>query len=770
MSEQKENFKDRFLVPPGAIIDKKIYKFLLALIGNIFLKPKNQGKYKKVEELLNNSIKMINENFIKVEEKHINTEYSNKNFKNILGFVKSQNQILAGDILEGILILIFSYAFKTEKVNTFGKYIYKNNNKDEKYNYDYKLEDPENFDLANWFQKGIFKPDELQNLVGLLKSENSVSTEERRYNFKKNSPLYYLLYKIQKLKYINVKNKKTDKYIYRNNFQIKISNDKNFIENFKQYKLIRHFFISVFIYYQNKYSPLMKYRIEYNNEEEKKEVNEEQNEEDEEEEKIELAAIPFDYNLSEATLENRFANTVISPTRIEPRIDKISMSQNNLGERGIFELSKALVFNKNIKKCFFNTSAIKDHYLNYLNLGMGLYDNYTLEELNLSNNFLNKESEEYLSKLISHLKNLKIINLSFNNLKRGASSFFIMLNKLYRQKKTKLEILILNKCELDNSSFYELGELLKSKYCKLKRLYLNYNTIPENINFLKKLKKNKYLTQIYFNKNNFNEDNTNDIMRLISNTNLETLYLNKNKITDFKDCLRIISRTEMIKAEGDIKGQSSFLINLNLSGNNCFNKNAKEIELLSNLIDTTSLYTLDLSNILYGNNPDKIETGQENHDYRVQVDKLKEKLDGEREEYEVIIDNKKCLEVDIKEGEYYKKKYRKELEKNDFDEDKFSQLENIYDDTTINDYRARFPLFLREKAKEIIKGIVNNKNDYKIDFVDFVKSKIIKDKTANMEVYKSLENFLLYIMFVETKKIDYEKIKIKETKQKLIII
>ena len=204
----------------------------------------------------------------------------------------------------------------------------------------------------------------------------------------------------------------------------------------------------------------------------------------------------------------------------------------------------------------------------------------------------------------------------------------------------------------------------------------------------------------------------------------------------------------MIKDEGDIKGQSSFLINLNLSGNNCFNKNAKEIELLSNLIDTTSLYTLDLSNILYGNNPDKIETGQENHDYRVKVDKLKEKLDGEREEYEVIIDNKKCLEVDIKEGEYYKKKYRKELEKNDFDEDKFSQLENIYDDTTINDYRARFPLFLREKAKEIIKGIVNNKNDYEIDFVNFVKSKIIKDKTVNMEMYKSLENFLLYIMFV----------------------
>ena len=45
MSEQKTNYKDRFLVPPGALIDKKIYKFLIALRGNIFLKPKKVGKH-----------------------------------------------------------------------------------------------------------------------------------------------------------------------------------------------------------------------------------------------------------------------------------------------------------------------------------------------------------------------------------------------------------------------------------------------------------------------------------------------------------------------------------------------------------------------------------------------------------------------------------------------------------------------------------------------------------------------------------------------------
>ena len=91
-------------------------------MGNIFLKPKKTENYKKVEEYLQNSIKKINQIFIKYAEKSINTEYSHKNFKNILDFVKNQNLILAGDIVEGILILIFSYAFKTEKVNTFRKF------------------------------------------------------------------------------------------------------------------------------------------------------------------------------------------------------------------------------------------------------------------------------------------------------------------------------------------------------------------------------------------------------------------------------------------------------------------------------------------------------------------------------------------------------------------------------------------------------------------------------------------------------------------------
>ena len=73
-----------------------------------------------------------------------------------------------------------------------------------------------------------------------------------------------------------------------------------------------------------------------------------------------------------------------------------------------------------------------------------------------------------------------------NKLKNGISTFLIVLKNLYCKGKTKLENLYLEECILNDESFYELGELLKCKYCKLKKLYLSKNILPNNINFLKK--------------------------------------------------------------------------------------------------------------------------------------------------------------------------------------------------------------------------------------------------------------------------------------------
>ena len=764
---------EKILIPPGCIINKKIYIFLYCLVKNIILNRKQEEKIVQNLDAINKEIQDKN--------KHINLEYSIQNFKNILNYIKSQNLILAGDILEGILISVFSLAFKTEKENAFGEYLY------EDINGKYKLEESEK-DLVQWFIKDEFRPKELQNLENLLKNDIS-------------SILYSILNEIFKAKLINVKdknkNKKIDKFIYRRNFEREEIKDGNFTKNFQPEKVIKFFLISVYIYYQNKNSPLMKYISKNSNEKNNNEENKdnkigEKNDKKEEEDKPELADVPFDFNLADANLINRFANSVLSPVRIEPRISQITMSQNNFEEQGLYELSKILLFNKNIKKCVFDSSMIQSHYLDYLNLGLGVYDNYNLEDLNLAYNNMDKNSEIFLSKMISHLKGLKTINLSCNDFGRGVSSFFVMLKQLYRQGKTSLENLIINKSNLDNSSFYELGELLKCKYCGLKRLYLNTNIIPKKAHFLRKLKKNKCLTEIMLNKTSIDNNNTNEIMRLISNTQLDTIYLYKNKITNFNDCLRIIGRTKLIKIindEKEVKKDPSFLFNLDLSENPCLNLNTSKIEILRNLINDTNLFCLDLSHILLGVRPKDLPDSQENSKYRAEVNKLSEDLNKEKEDYEQNLWEKKCLKIDIDEVKERLEEWKKEnLDSSEkYDDNTQQNLKNEIKDEILKDENAKYPLFLREKIKEIITKIVQYSTEYD-EFKETIKQKLIlregkkierkngekiaiqNSDTVNIEEYKKMEKFLLYNIQLKLYEKGLESKKNIKLDRKLIII
>ena len=92
-----------------------------------------------------------------------------------------------------------------------------------------------------------------------------------------------------------------------------------------------------------------------------------------------------------------------------------------------------------------------------------------------------------------------------------------------------------------------LHSMNQVNYCKLKNLYLNSNNIPSNVKFLKNLKKNNSLIQIYFNNSNIEKKDTDDIMKIISNTRINYLYLMKNKLTNFSQLIRIIYRTKLIK-------------------------------------------------------------------------------------------------------------------------------------------------------------------------------------------------------------------------------
>ena len=130
-------------------IDKTIYKYLFLLMKYIFIGTenfKNQTKLQDLVNKLNEFTEYINKNIIIKEKNFIKIQpdserYSFKNFMNIINFIKSQNLVYAGNILEGILIFIFNYSCETSKEDNFGKFINKNFG---------KLRGLKNDDLPKW--------------------------------------------------------------------------------------------------------------------------------------------------------------------------------------------------------------------------------------------------------------------------------------------------------------------------------------------------------------------------------------------------------------------------------------------------------------------------------------------------------------------------------------------------------------------------------------------------------------------------------------------
>ena len=191
------------------LIDKNIYKFLVKLFYFIFLKTDESFKKYELKEL-NKKIRYIN-NFIKNEGEKLNDKYENKNLINVIKFVKTQNSIYTGEIIENLLIITFSFAFKTEKENTFGKYIYNNIG---------ILKNSKNYDLAKWFIKEKII-DKLPNIRELLK--NDILERHNFLNKIQEEAIFDLLFYIyiEKTYLKIIQRKKCFNYINRNNYKEK---------------------------------------------------------------------------------------------------------------------------------------------------------------------------------------------------------------------------------------------------------------------------------------------------------------------------------------------------------------------------------------------------------------------------------------------------------------------------------------------------------------------------------------------------------------------
>ena len=789
----------QILVNSKSHIDKTIYSYLFMLTKYIFFW-KNGIKDKGIRDNILTKLQLftekINKFIIKKEEKFIKIEpltevYTPKNFKNIISFILKQNSMYAGDIMEGILIIIFSYAFETSKINEFGKYIYINIA---------KLRDVSNTELLDWFKKArtIFENAEMKDFKKLLYEDyylNDVISSNYKY------PLIHTLIKeVTKLKFnlinINKGNNKTFEYINNGKLDLikylltyykslkNISNnlsmiDKDFMGNSIAFihfyffedpkippiKILRCFFTSVYIYYQNEHSPLMAYGVPYI----KKYKSDE-----------ELDEIPFTYSLKGAFVEGRFSNTIISPIKIEPKICHINFGQNNIREWGLFELGKSISMNKNIKSLILKISLLRSYFLDFFVSGFSIYDNYSIENLNLSMNYIKEDCGYSLINLLSHIKNLKTLNLSANDLKGGARHIFVFLKNQYRKGKSKLENLYINNCALDESSFYELGELLKSKFCKLKKLSIGANIVPNMVNFLKKIKFNRNLEDINISKCGLKNKDTDDLCKIISNSNIKHLNLFKNELNNFDDCMNIVFRTKLVQKKNEIKkdeinkdyiiDKNSTLMTLDLSNNAFYSLNDNYIYLIKNLIeDNSTIGCLDLSHIFFGPYPDK-SMKPKTTKYRNAIEKdLADTLIKRKEKFSDLSYKKRLKEIGLE--DYKNKKGEEKL--NFTTETINNEIKKIIqkpDDLNYDSYSNKNQdLYLKDQSskiyeilKELKKNNVNNedlkifagltledlnspqiKDDFVNKIVDYIKYKRDKEELTKYNHDLNDKNLIL---------------------------
>ena len=713
------------------LINPTMHKFLYILMKYmIFGERINKKTIKKLQTFAEKYKIQLQIDFISPKN-----NWTIENLNEFILLVKKQSLVFSSEIIENMLIRLFSFAFFPERSEFFGKHVYNNlkslrknkmifnkwidnnllnyifNEKDSNFDkileYDCAISSSEgNLDIVN---EKYPEASKLSTIIRLL-----ISLHYTRFliNLPKDNSKFNRSEMNTSTTLNSVTRDGNYSSIYYNASLLYYSN----IINLKEKDTVLPFFLSTlissYIYNQNRKSSLMKFSDDSPN----------------------LAKLPYIYELSEAAINDLYMGTVLKPIRIEPRVCGIRMNKNDFAIEGILELHKLMIFNKNIKEISVKSSGIKSKNLKTFGKDLKLFDNKSIEELDMSSNYIKSDAEKYLAKLISKLKGLKTFTLSFNTLKSGAAAFFATLKNLYRQKKTKLETLILNKCRLDDISFYELGEMLKSKYCKLKCLCLSLNDIPSNVNFFESLKKNRSLKEIYLYGCGIKNENVDAIDRIISNSNLESLYLYVNKIHDFNQYIRIIYRNSLIKCIEEEKQKENIicdspcLYNLNMNEADCYNRNSAKIKLLKGGIEKTNLSILDLTSVLSGF--EIIKEGSK--EYFGEVQKIRNDLQKQLDDY------KKAL-TEILHNNVDKEELEKMIsEKNKKEFEKLEELEKI-----INDSNSKNKLYIRKSLNEMFKNDAGKKIKIEqcYNYINFKRAE--KNLIENEKIVKNKKMILI---------------------------
>ena len=727
--EENNTETNKYFEYTKCIIEPNIHKFLYVLVKYLFYGKKYMSNAKnKLASILDKlNLKYLDSRIL--ENNNCSIDY----LKAIFDYIKTQNFALACEIFENIMIRVLSFAFNSKNDEFFGKYLYNN----------LELLKTNKKILIEWINNELLKPifnssnKTLKQTIEI--DEHLLNISNGKYDKIPNQlinaeSLFFdiLLYVYKSKKIINnKKNGNSDlnstttttfsgvqTTIYTQQSEFYYGDGEEIGKKNRDSPLILTLtiLISAYIYYQNRKSPLIKYS----------------------ENKENLENLPFVFDISEAGISDFYSNAILSPIRNEPSISVIELNKNKYKDYGIYELHKVLVFNKSINVITLSGCTTKSVSLNTFKNNYLAFNNYNVNELDLSSNYLKSDSDTNLSKLITYFKGLKILALSNNSLKSGLGYFFATLKNLYRKNKTKLEELYLVNCELDDISFYELGELLKSKYCKLKCLCLNENKIPSDVNFFKALKKNRSLEEIYFYGCGINSEKTDEIERIINNTNLEYLYFSVNQIHDFNQYIRIIYRTTLIK-NGDEKKNNNIIINkpslfnLNINNGKCYNQNIEKLNIMLEGFKNTNLSVLDLSSVLIDPH---IENNNVNFNYYKGIQKMQKYLKEKQDEY------KKALK-EILESRVDKVKNNNNLMYKDMEEFKIFDSKIL---ECINDENLKYKLRIKEKANELISTLNINseeKKEKKKKLINYIALKIAEKKFEENDKIKSSKSLII---------------------------
>ena len=709
------------------ILNPTIHKCLYVLVKYLFF---GKEYMRNAQYKLENFISKLNKVGLKFDKDLL---YRNNcdidSLKTIFKFIKSQNFALSTEIFENLIIRVLSFAFVTKNDEFFGKYLY-NNIEELRSKNGKKL-------LMEWIDdtllKGLFNDNNQTLDFALSADENLKNTDDdekediiRTINLtsKQSTFLQILFYS---LKNKNIIDRSTESQnlnttatttITETNTQIYTQLSQFFygseLGKKKRDKILTasvSILISTYIHYLNRKSPLMSYSLDKPN----------------------LEKIPFVFDLSEAGISDMYSNTILNPLRIEPRITDLELNKNRFDDYGMLELHRLLMFNKNIKKISLSGCTTKPIALNTFNDNFAPFDNYNVEELNMSSNYLKSDADINLTKLITYFKGLKILVLSHNILKSGLGYFFVTLKSLYRKGQSNLEELYLVNCELDDISLYELGELLKSKYCKLKCLCLNENKIPFDIDFFKALKKNRSLEEIYFYDCDINSERVDEIERIISNTNLQLLYLYKNKIHDFNQYIRILYRTNLIKNQKEktrnILINYPSLFNLNMNNSKCYNQNSEKLDLMLEGFKSTNLSILDLSSVLVDPH---FEDNNVNFKYYTEVIKILDYLKDKQEEYKKALNDILVNKVDVEKNE--EKLKGKNIKVYDSNKD----IQDI-----INEENSKFSAFVIEKINNVIRSTPSFNKERQGEIQKYINYKKSLNKFKENDKIKELKKLIL---------------------------